>query len=204
MPLERFLVEPERWLAEGFVCWLAGGQADPRPDRAPRAYAGYGCARLMLDRAASHGATIHRVSSLDLLSEWDFATQWFARRELIFLDRPELALPTPRLRAVLEHLLASAWENRGALLVATSLSPRRDASSLPSWRAFAERVGPVLGSDGYASLRSGLTGDPAVPILGELHPLMLRPLSFDDYLSPRSLSLLARASITDSATTLAA
>lgn len=158
----------------------------------PASCSGYGVARLCADRVQALGITLRRLTPLDLLDECREGAGWFGGREAILLDRPETALPTTELREAIELLLASAWDWCGSVIVATELPLEPRESNRPSWREFTERALALMGPECLSTLRGGLLNDPGSPLLGELHPLMLREPSSADYLTDRARSLIAR------------
>ncbi len=189
-PAETFLrsgPDPER----GTVVWLHGGQGAPQARAPADRYAGHGVARLCADRARAAGVPTRRMTPFDLLEEWRLGEGWFRTRAAILLDRPETALPTSELRAAIEALLADAWDWCGSVLIATDLPIQTPASTRPTWGDFTDRALETLARPAWRTLRSGLLGDPACPMLGDIHPLMLQPPNSSDYLTQRSRSLIA-------------
>ena len=190
---ERVLSDPDQALGNSNLIWVNGGQRPPEAEKAPSAYAGYGVARLCLDRLRGAGATVRRLTALDLIDEWREGVEWFRQSEVIFVDRPETALPTDTLRVAIEQLLAEAWEWRGVIVVASELQLEATApSARPRWRDFIARAGSYLDQEGWADLRAGLIGDPTTPLVGEVCSLMLAEPRSDDYLTVRARGLIER------------
>jgi hypothetical protein len=204
VPVELFLEHCPAMVKRGVVLWLAGGQERPTAGLAADRYAGYGVARLCADRIQSVGIAVRRVTPLELLEEARRGEIWFEDGTAVLFDRPETALPTRELRGAIELLLSSASDWCGSVVIATELAPEAPLSGRPSWRAFVERALGSVDPAAWRTLREGLNGDPACPMLGEVHPLMLSSPACADYLTERSRSLLARMAPADQASLAAA